>query len=120
MKIGRHPCAGMRVAKLEMKLVLALIFAGYEFSIVDAKGNLPTELPRPDKNDIQQVSLRTTLTMVVLTCTRRGPSANLVSYGSSELWSSLLGRRKRCTEHCMGNSMFYVTFQPTTGIERKM
>jgi len=52
--VGRHPCAGMRVAKLEMKLVLALIFAGYDFEIVDANGNLPTALPRPDKNDIQQ------------------------------------------------------------------
>ncbi|KAG6899118.1 hypothetical protein C0993_000644 [Termitomyces sp. T159_Od127] len=51
---GRHPCAGMRVAKLEMKLVLALIFAGYEFEIVDAAGKVPSVLPRPDKNDIQQ------------------------------------------------------------------
>ncbi|KAG6860941.1 hypothetical protein C0995_005771 [Termitomyces sp. Mi166 len=51
---GRHPCAGMRIAKLEMKLVLALIFAGYKFEIVDAAGKLPSVLPRPDKNDIQQ------------------------------------------------------------------
>ncbi|KAG6827320.1 hypothetical protein H0H92_012228 [Tricholoma furcatifolium] len=52
--LGRHPCLGMRVAKLEMKLVLALIFAGYDFDIVDADGHLPTTLPRPDKNDIMQ------------------------------------------------------------------
>ncbi|KAG6829615.1 hypothetical protein H0H92_004022 [Tricholoma furcatifolium] len=51
---GRHPCLGMRVAKLEMKLVLALIFAGYDFEIVDADGDIPTTLPRPDKNDFMQ------------------------------------------------------------------
>ncbi|KAG6907956.1 hypothetical protein DXG01_006744 [Tephrocybe rancida] len=37
--------------------VLALIFAGYEFEIVDANGKLPTELLWPDKNDILKVKL---------------------------------------------------------------
>ncbi|KAG6915836.1 hypothetical protein DXG01_009622 [Tephrocybe rancida] len=35
---------------------LALIFAGYEFEIVDATGKLPTELLWPDKNDILKFS----------------------------------------------------------------
>ncbi|RDB26871.1 Lanosterol 14-alpha demethylase [Hypsizygus marmoreus] len=51
---GRHPCPGMRVAKLEMKIVIALIFAGYEFEIVDKTGKRPIALPQPDKNDLQQ------------------------------------------------------------------
>ncbi|KAF8069216.1 cytochrome P450 [Lyophyllum atratum] len=51
---GRHPCNGMRVAKLEMKLVLGLIFAGYDFEIIDSAGNFPSALPQPDRNDYQQ------------------------------------------------------------------
>ncbi|KAG5651880.1 hypothetical protein H0H81_007074 [Sphagnurus paluster] len=51
---GRHPCVGMRVAKLEIKLVLALIISGYDWSMVDAVGNVPSELPQPDRNDIHQ------------------------------------------------------------------
>ncbi|RDB27059.1 putative lanosterol 14-alpha demethylase [Hypsizygus marmoreus] len=50
--VGRHPCAGMRLAKLELKLVIALIFAGYEFEIVDKTGKRPMALPQPDKNDL--------------------------------------------------------------------
>jgi cytochrome P450 len=52
---GRHPCLGMRIAKLEIKLILVLIFAGYEWEIVDKEGKPPKHLPRPDKNDLQQV-----------------------------------------------------------------
>ncbi|GLB42457.1 putative cytochrome P450 [Lyophyllum shimeji] len=51
---GRHPCNGMRVAKLEMKLVIALVIAGYDFEIIDSSGKFPSALPQPDRNDYQQ------------------------------------------------------------------
>ncbi|GLB42444.1 putative cytochrome P450 [Lyophyllum shimeji] len=51
---GRHPCTGMKVAKLEMKIIVALFLAGYEFDVVDAAGRFPERLPTPDYNDIQQ------------------------------------------------------------------
>lgn len=55
MKSGRHPCAGMKVAKLEIKLVMAIILLGYDYELVDASGKYPTKLPVPDRNDTQQV-----------------------------------------------------------------
>ncbi|KIM37022.1 hypothetical protein M413DRAFT_448749 [Hebeloma cylindrosporum] len=48
---GRHPCAGMKIAKLEMKLVLALMLLGYNYDIVDEAGKYPDILPEPDRND---------------------------------------------------------------------
>ncbi|KAJ7197142.1 cytochrome P450 [Mycena pura] len=50
---GRHPCAGMRAAKLEIKLAIALFFSKFEYDIVDVSGKLPKSLPQPDKNNIQ-------------------------------------------------------------------
>ena len=52
--VGRHPCVGMRAAKLEIKLLLGLILLGYEYELVDESGNHPKELPIPDKNDNHQ------------------------------------------------------------------
>jgi sterol 14-demethylase len=49
---GRHPCTGMKVAKLEIKAILALFLAGYEYSVVDSAGNYPKSLPKPNYNDI--------------------------------------------------------------------
>ncbi|KAF8069204.1 cytochrome P450 [Lyophyllum atratum] len=51
---GRHPCTGMKVAKLEIKIIVALFLAGYEYDVVDSAGNFPKRLPKPDYNDIQQ------------------------------------------------------------------
>jgi len=48
---GRHPCTGMRVAKLEMKLILVLCLARYEFELVDKDGKFPDPLPAPNRND---------------------------------------------------------------------
>ncbi|PPQ70347.1 hypothetical protein CVT25_000127 [Psilocybe cyanescens] len=55
--VGRHPCAGMKVAKLEIKLILALILVGYEYDLVDSSGKYPKALPTPNRNDIQQVGV---------------------------------------------------------------
>jgi hypothetical protein len=53
--LGRHPCTGMKVAKLEIKLIVAMMIAGYDFDVVDANGKTPKQLPQPDRNDIHQV-----------------------------------------------------------------
>ncbi|KAJ7262357.1 cytochrome P450 [Mycena rebaudengoi] len=50
--IGRHPCAGMKVAKLEMKVVLALFLAGFDYDTVDGAGRPLTAVPEIDRNDI--------------------------------------------------------------------
>ena len=55
--LGRHPCAGMKMAKLEIKSVLAMILLGYEYELVDDNGNYPKALPDQDRNDLLQVSL---------------------------------------------------------------
>jgi cytochrome P450 len=52
---GRHPCTGVKVAKLEIKIIVALFVAGYEFDIVDSFGNFPKSTPNPNFNDIHQV-----------------------------------------------------------------
>ena len=54
---GRHPCTGMRVAKLEMKLVSAMFLMGYKFDLVDENGKFPKPLPVPDRNDIHRVRM---------------------------------------------------------------
>ena len=54
--LGRHPCAGMRIAKLEIKVVLAMILLGYEYELVDSNGNYPKAVPDQNRNDTHQVS----------------------------------------------------------------
>ena len=53
--LGRHPCAGMKVAKLEIKVIVAFFLAGYEYDVVNSEGKFPEQLPKPDYNDIHQV-----------------------------------------------------------------
>jgi sterol 14-demethylase len=54
---GRHPCTGMKVAKLEMKLILVMFLTRYEYELVDEYGKFPDQLPVPDRNDFHQVCL---------------------------------------------------------------
>ena len=54
---GRHSCTGMRLAKLVMKLVLAMFLARYEYELVDKNGKFPNPLPVPDRNDLHQVGV---------------------------------------------------------------
>jgi sterol 14-demethylase len=51
---GRHPCTGMKVAKFEVKMILALMLTRHEYSLVDASGAPTTAVPKPDMNDIHQ------------------------------------------------------------------
>ncbi|KAH9996992.1 cytochrome P450 6A1 [Xylariaceae sp. FL0662B] len=44
---GRHPCLGMRFAKLEMALITAYFVAMFDFELSDADGNPTTEAPPP-------------------------------------------------------------------------
>jgi len=52
---GRHPCTGMKVAKLEMKLIMALFLTRYEFHLVDKDGRFPNPSPVRNRNDNHQV-----------------------------------------------------------------
>ena len=54
---GRHPCAGMKAAKLEMKLLLAVFLMRYEYELVGEDGKFPDPLPVPDRNDNHQVCI---------------------------------------------------------------
>jgi len=42
----------MKVAKLEMKLILATFLTRYEFELVDKDGKFPDPLPVPNRNNI--------------------------------------------------------------------
>ena len=55
--LGRHICPGMRIAKLEIKLILAMILLGYEYELVDSDGNYPKAIPNQDRNDLLKVNL---------------------------------------------------------------
>lgn len=62
--VGRHPCTAMKVAKFEIHMLLAFFLLGYEYELVDAQGRFPNPLPKPDRNDIQQVRfVRRTFTL---------------------------------------------------------
>ena len=52
---GRHPCAGMKIAKLELKIVLALMLLGYNNDLVNESGKYPDILPEIDRNDFIKV-----------------------------------------------------------------
>ena len=59
----------MKVAKLEIKMILVLMLVRYEYTLVDSAGKPPKQLPKPNRNDIHQVRLFFCLRMnAVLTC----------------------------------------------------
>jgi hypothetical protein len=49
------PSSGMKVAKLEIKMITALFLSGYEYKLVDASGKPPKQFPQPNRNDMHQV-----------------------------------------------------------------
>ncbi|KAM0815388.1 putative Cytochrome P450 6A1 [Seiridium cardinale] len=56
---GRHPCLGMKFAKLEMTLIIAYFVAEYDFELSDAQGNATSERPPPvnrNQNQAQKPS----------------------------------------------------------------
>ena len=48
---GRNPCPGMKLAKVEMKFVVAMFLMRYEYRLVHQDGKFPNPLPVPDTND---------------------------------------------------------------------
>jgi hypothetical protein len=55
LMIGRHPCAGQRVAKLEIKMITVLMIGGYDYELVDTIGAPLETLPEVNRNDIHMV-----------------------------------------------------------------
>ncbi|KAK3327772.1 cytochrome P450 6A1 [Cercophora scortea] len=47
---GRHPCLGMKFAKLEMSIVGALFVAMFDYSLADEKGNPLASAPPKDRS----------------------------------------------------------------------
>ncbi|KAK3073790.1 hypothetical protein LTR53_004314 [Teratosphaeriaceae sp. CCFEE 6253] len=49
--VARHPCLGMRFAKLEMAVILAFFVAYFDdFVVSDAQGNETSRIPPPNRN----------------------------------------------------------------------
>jgi sterol 14-demethylase len=47
----------MKVAKLEIKMIVALVLSRYEYELVNVSGGPSKQLPKPNRNDIHQVRL---------------------------------------------------------------
>ena len=47
---------GTKMAKLEIKLILAMTLLGYEYEPIDGEGNFPKRVPNQDRNDLQKAS----------------------------------------------------------------
>lgn len=48
--VGRHPCLGMRFAKLEQNIITAYFIASFDFSLQDKNGRTLSEAPLVDFN----------------------------------------------------------------------
>ncbi|KAI0258284.1 cytochrome P450 [Gloeopeniophorella convolvens] len=49
---GRVNCLGQRLAKVEIKLLTALLLLNFDFDIVDARGCIANPHPKPNWNDV--------------------------------------------------------------------
>lgn len=47
---GRHPCLGMRFAKLEINVIIAHLIAMFEYQLCTRDGQIATQLPKVDIN----------------------------------------------------------------------
>ena len=56
-EIGRHPCVGMKFAKLEIKMIVAMVVLGYEYDVVNSKGGIAESLPLLDDENWQKVHI---------------------------------------------------------------
>jgi len=67
---GRHPCTGMKVAQLEMKLIPAIFLTRYKFDLVDKDGKLPDPLPVLNRNNEHQACvelwIRCSVSMLIM------------------------------------------------------
>ena len=53
---GSSLTAGIKVAKLEIKVILAMVLLGYEYKVMDDNSNYPKAVLDQDRNDLLQVS----------------------------------------------------------------
>ncbi|KAJ7753350.1 cytochrome P450 [Mycena maculata] len=51
---GRHPCLGLKVAKLEMKIIVAHVLGAFKYTIVDGNGTPLKQAPIHDRNNIHK------------------------------------------------------------------
>lgn len=49
---GRHPCLGMRFAKLEIKCIIAYFLLQFDYDLVDARNRAVTKIPEVDRNHL--------------------------------------------------------------------
>ena len=49
---GRHPCLGMRFAKLEMGIIAACFSATFDYELLNAAGEKMTSSPLPNRDNI--------------------------------------------------------------------
>ncbi|KAF7360448.1 hypothetical protein MVEN_00775200 [Mycena venus] len=52
--VGSTTCLGTRLAKVELKLTMALFLLAFDFVLVDKSGDVPASPPKPNWNDILQ------------------------------------------------------------------
>lgn len=52
---GRHPCTGQKFAKLEIKILITLFLASYQYELVNKDGVFPEHPPAPNYNDLHKV-----------------------------------------------------------------
>ncbi|KAF7984620.1 hypothetical protein HWV62_12835 [Athelia sp. TMB] len=52
---GRHPSTGMKVAKFEVRMILALMLMRYEYTLVDFAGVPTMQVPEPNRNNTHQI-----------------------------------------------------------------
>ena len=48
---GRHPCIGMRFAKLEIKCIAAMFLSAFDYDVVDGNDHVLHEMPEPARNN---------------------------------------------------------------------
>ena len=46
----------MKIAKPELKLILAFMLLGYKYELVNESGKFLKPLPQPERNEVQMVS----------------------------------------------------------------
>jgi hypothetical protein len=94
----------MKVAKLEMKMIVAMFVVGYEYDVVDSKGRISKRLPVPDYNNVRRVRTFTSpicamadrACFIFMTITRLSRRESNASSSSSVLLSNCNVTRILC------------------------
>ena len=49
---GRHPCIGMRFAKLEIKWIMLMLVTAFDFEVVNERDEVLEKLPEPSHTNV--------------------------------------------------------------------